>query len=1480
MLAFASGTRGAIVRFGAIVSGLTLLLALLAGEAGAQAACERPTLSVARGIKCQVALDGTGDLSMSESGLDHTTTNDHAHAINAVYLGLSGRIDIDVSDSVITTTGAAARAFSAVHRGSGGSGMPVVAVDIDISNVVASSTGIGIFVDLAPQPGRGSSSGEVVISVRDSSIASGRSGLHVQSEAPEKIDIDLTGVEIETTGATDHGLYANQTGGGDIEIDIQGGSIKTAGWLAYGLRVQQTGASDGEGGTKSGDILINLRDADIEAAGSAARGVHAFQSTTATGDIRIDARGGSIKHTNSGAPALYAYSRGVSGDVEVVLEDVEVVTGGVTDEGETTGYNAPGVNAYKRGTTSAPVEGDVAVVLNGGSLHAMDFYGVYARQRSSSGNISVALRGGAALSTGGTAANYGVIAYHQGAGDIAVSLDDASVSTTGRNAYGVWGYHASASGGVSISLNDAAIRTSGDGARGVYGYVRDASNEGSVFIAMTGGSIAAEGLGAAGLDGLHLGLGSVTVTTGEEAEIETPFAVGVRGRLTNDANAAGRLLVTHRGAVEARDVGLLAWAARRSGHTSGDGAEEADDAARTEPMIHVASSGDVTVGASVADAFIRNRAAGEDGALSAGEGAVLAAITAGDSDALDAALDALPASYGEDYGAAARSLLRRRADESTDAGTLGRRAAEAVMGALGAGVRAAVMDYDAIAGYVRRGDVDPVLAAIAEDDRTEEQQATLDRQALLSPAERAALEAVLTGGDLEAALGALPAAYADAWKDTLRAHAASYNAGDVRVDIAGGTITADGDGVHARYAVPHERNGGIAVSVAEGARVRGGVNGISVSGGGLGSGGSRKQSVSIDGEVRGGTGAGVHMRGGGTLTVGSTGRVGAASGVGILSDGAGDLTADVSGRVEGDIRNAGGELRLTAAAGSVITGTVHDPVGPFTVAGGIGRLLYANGAAVTVPEGGRLTGVEVEGGREALRGGGDLRVSVAGRVAGDLRAGGGLDVAISGAMTGDVRAGGDLTANVSGTVEGDLRGMGDLTAVVSGLVDGDMEGLGAGDHAVRVAAGGEVTGTVRLAASTVTADGAIGAARLDGGGLVAVGPTGVIRGVDGVAVRAGGAPLTVELTLAARRLASVLGGVIVNEGGETTLIVNGVKLHDGAEGATGAEVPNGARDARLRAGAGADGVFVLDEFIESHPPRAGIYEALPGLLLRLESGRGRRARRTAPGSPVRVRLSGGGGSRGAERSASGAEYDFDSFGAEAGLDVRFPWTPGLSGSVSIRHQRASADVSLPAGRGEIDLAGAGLGLGLSWRGAGGWYLRGDFSVMDYAADLSSKKWGKLRSGAGAVVRSLDVEAGRRVTPGEGFRLAPRTWLARSEVSSMDAFTDSVGARFSFVRGSRLAGGLGLLAETERAARGGTLRLRGAADLESVLSGAETIVEVSGERLRAEAGRTRVLLGVGARWRKGRFSMDGELNAAGLTSDDKTWGGRLALGWRF
>ena len=215
----------------------------------------------------------------------------------------------------------------------------------------------------------------------------------------------------------------------------------------------------------------------------------------------------------------------------------------------------------------------------------------------------------------------------------------------------------------------------------------------------------------------------------------------------------------------------------------------------------------------------------------------------------------------------------------------------------------------------------------------------------LSAAERRVLEAVLTGGDLEAALAALPTSYADSYKNGIRLRTTFFNEGDIRVDVTGGTIVSDGDGVHARYAPTNDRNG------------------IYVGSAGAGEENFRAQSVTVNGAMMGGTGANVHMAGGGQLVVSKTGRTGATSGVGVLADGPGDFHAAVSGTVDGDIWSTGaGALTLAVPEGGVIMGAVRDPAGPLT-AGSIGRLLYTSGATVTVA----ATGARDHGGRLALK---------------------------------------------------------------------------------------------------------------------------------------------------------------------------------------------------------------------------------------------------------------------------------------------------------------------------------------------------------------------------------------------------------------------------------------------------------------------------------------------------------------------------------
>ena len=74
---------------------------------------------------------------------------------------------------------------------------------------------------------------------------------------------------------------------------------------------------------------------------------------------------------------------------------------------------------------------------------------------------------------------------------------------------------------------------------------------------------------------------------------------------------------------------------------------------------------------------------------------------------------------------------------------------------------------------------------------------------------------------------------------------------------------------------------------------------------------------------------------------------------------------------------------------------------------------------------------------------------------------------------------------------------------------------------------------------------------LPAGGRVLIGPRGTVGGESGIAILAeGDAPmLHVDMTLDGRRVMEVIGDDwIINDGGETTIVVNDVTLHDGCNG--------------------------------------------------------------------------------------------------------------------------------------------------------------------------------------------------------------------------------------------------------------------------------------------------------------------------------------------
>ena len=500
------------------------------------------------------------------------------------------------------------------------------------------------------------------------------------------------------------------------------------------------------------------------------------------------------------------------------------------------------------------------------------------------------------------------------------------------------------------------------------------------------------------------------------------------------------------------------------------------------------------------------------------------------------------------------------------------------------------------------------------------------------------------------------------------------------------------------------------------------------------------------------------------------------------------------------------------------------------------------------------------------------------------------------------------------------HGTEDDTRSIDITIGGTVDATGADAHAIRIGVVNEEGEPEQVAGldadgyrnQTVTVNGQVtggtgdgAGVYLAGGGKVFIGPQGTIGADSGIAIRATGgtAPkLLVDMNLDGREVREVIGDdYILNDGGETTIVVNEVTLHDGEMGVTGKSAANGAWDVTMRndgltvdtstdpwtissrsTGTKIDRDFSADDFeeterpvfIEEYAPRAAVYEALPGFLLRLtEQGSGwvRHA------APIWMKFSDWMGSLEPKRSTVGATYDFDTSQAEVGLSASLSEDADVW--LSMRYVSASARVSSPTGSGEIRVRGKGPALGVFWSGADGYYASGTYSMASYDMDFSSDKRGSLKTSAGGYGYSLGLEGGRRITLDRGMTLSPRARVNYSNLS-IEKFTDAVNSRVSVPDAAHFVGTIGVEASTSRIWDGGVFSLRGSLDVERKFSGAETAVYVSGERLSSESPKNRTHLGVVADYHKGRFSFGASVAQMGLDSDDREYSGRFTLGMQF
>ncbi len=987
----------------------------------------------------------------------------------------------------------------------------------------------------------------------------------------------------------------------------------------------------------------------------------------------------------------------------------------------------------------------------------------------------------------------GIHARHEGLGDIRIAVTDSHILTWGIGAHGILADHTGRSETITNIDLTTEVRTGG----------------GAIDIDVTGGEIRTAGANSIGIHGWHRGAGDVVIdatgatiaTTGEGAHgvlAHIRQATPTEGdRITGTGTEAiagtgeGDVAISVTGgAISTEGEGAFAvWG--RHDHKGDVAVTVAGDAATTGEGAHGVFAehlGTGNVAVTVGGGAIATAGAGAHGAhaKNAGAGAVTVAVTGG----------SITAGGEESHGVLALQSGTGVLNVRVTGGTVTAKGAEAHgIEARGGGDVTVAVDGGSVAAQGAGG-----AGVLARSIATRE-------------GEGAITVSVGAGGTVSAASGI--GIYSD-------------GPGDLNVMVAG---RVEGD-------VFHSGAGALVLELPEGGVVTGTVH-----------------DPQDRFTVRGSIGRIFYNNDGGIVTVARDGRL---TGVAIELDGerltqairsvAGGLTVTVAGMVGGDIHGSGADdHRVTVQEGGRVTGTIRLAASTVDLDGTAGRVWLENGGTVTVGDTGRITGVEGDGGIEAVR----------------------SDT-------------GDLTASLAGTLVGDVLALGSETD----------------RHRVTVEEGGDVSGIVRVATKVGRAEtgsalriyGAVGRVRVDRGGELTVGPKGRIRGIDDIAVSSDQGDIDLVLKESSDEMA-----------GESALRVNGRIVAADGRGRERVLFQRAGRvtaEVLRRLGtAGAVPSGAYDVGIVDHPkgisverdiaPRARVYEALPSVLLGMNGLPGFQDRMAAPrdakGGWARVEAAGGDwkadASSSYEKAREGSrvepEYEHHRYGIQVGLDAR-AGEDGLL-AVSLHHRRGSAKVR---DGGDVEPTGIGGGVSGTWS-RNDVYVDVQAETTWYQTDFSSSLRGLLEAGVKGRGWALGVETGRRVASGmDGVVLIPRAGLVHSRVS-LDSFEDAVGAHMSLEEGRSLKGRLGMGVEMKPNGIPENL-LIGSLDVEHEFED-ETKVEVSGTELKSTAKATWLRLGLNGSHTWGeddRYTLQGGVSWATSGSSNNAFSSSLDLKVRF
>ena len=251
------------------------------------------------------------------------------------------------------------------------------------------------------------------------------------------IDINASGVDIDTSGSLEPGIYGFHQGTGNIDIDVSA-DVSGEQPVRSTIDTNSTGVYGYHQGT--GNVDITVQSTDITTTGTHSYGIHADTDMDNVGDITITATDNTITTSGTHSRGIFAQNEG-PGNITITATDNTITT---TDNTMSFSDGIVGYNAISYDETTNPIEvqgGNMMTIdVQGGSIMtaARQSHGVYGWLQNA-GDIDIDVRG-AAVTTAG-ADSYGIYGKHQGhrnTGNISIDVRGGSITTAARDSYGVW----------------------------------------------------------------------------------------------------------------------------------------------------------------------------------------------------------------------------------------------------------------------------------------------------------------------------------------------------------------------------------------------------------------------------------------------------------------------------------------------------------------------------------------------------------------------------------------------------------------------------------------------------------------------------------------------------------------------------------------------------------------------------------------------------------------------------------------------------------------------------------------------------------------------------------------------------------------------------------------------------------------------------------------------------------------------------------